>query len=422
MLAAAAIFAAAEVRQRLPGAAVRVRRDLLHRPARAERAHRVHGPDLARPRRLHGDRRLHDRDPRLRRGPEARRPHVLGGREGRLDDPAGRARRRPDRLRLRLSRAAADGPLPRARDVRDRGGDVRADQVRALRAVHGRRRRDQPVRVRRAHAPGRDDRSDHLRDDLGADQVPRVRDRELQRVALLPVLGGRADHARRCLAAAARQDRPFVPRRPRQRAGRGLLRGQPRHLQDARVRDQRLLRGRRRRAARDRDHLRQPGHVPDHALDLPARRRRRRRPRLALAARLRRDLHPVPAALGAGGLEGAGGAGGGLRGDPDPPDDPAPGRRGRPDPACSGAELAATIAVAEPFCDPNGCTDDASTETSPSSARARGRDRNRCHRGDEGRPRDQHEHDPRRRHDAVVRQTHPRTQPSRAGPTPTSST
>ena len=26
-----------------------------------------HGPDLARPRRLHGDRRLHDRDPRLRR-------------------------------------------------------------------------------------------------------------------------------------------------------------------------------------------------------------------------------------------------------------------------------------------------------------------------------------------------------------------
>ena len=27
-----------------------------------------------------------------------------------------------------------------------------------------------------------------------------------------------------CLAAAARQDRPFVPRRPRQRAGRGLFR------------------------------------------------------------------------------------------------------------------------------------------------------------------------------------------------------
>ena len=74
-----------------------------------------------------------------------------------------------------------------------------------------------------------------------------------------------------------------------------------------------------------------PDTYPDHALDLPARRRRRRGPRLALAARVRRDLHPVPAALGAGGLEGAGGAGGGLRRHPDSRDDHAPGRRRRPD-------------------------------------------------------------------------------------------
>ena len=46
---------------------------------------------------------------------------------------------------------------------------------------------------------------------------------------------------------------------------------------------------------RDRDDVRQSGHVPDHPLDLPARRRRRRRARLALAARLRGDLHPLHA-------------------------------------------------------------------------------------------------------------------------------
>ena len=43
-------------------------------------------------------------------------------------------------------------------------------------------------------------------------------------MALLPVLGGRAAHVRGRLAAAARQERPLVPGRPRQRAGRGLLR------------------------------------------------------------------------------------------------------------------------------------------------------------------------------------------------------
>jgi branched-subunit amino acid ABC-type transport system permease component len=89
--------------------------------------------------------------------------------------------------------------------------------------------------------------------------------------------GARAADVRDRLALPPRQERPLVPRRPRQRAGSGLVRGQPRHLQDARIRDQRLLRRGRRLAARDRDDLRQPGHVPDHALDLPARRRRRRR-------------------------------------------------------------------------------------------------------------------------------------------------
>ena len=38
-------------------------RDLLHRDPRAEHPHRVHGPDLDRARRVHGDRRLHDDAP-----------------------------------------------------------------------------------------------------------------------------------------------------------------------------------------------------------------------------------------------------------------------------------------------------------------------------------------------------------------------
>ena len=58
--------------QRLPRAAVRVRRHLLHRAPRAQPAHRLHRPDLARPRRLHADRRLHDRDPDVEPGSAAR--------------------------------------------------------------------------------------------------------------------------------------------------------------------------------------------------------------------------------------------------------------------------------------------------------------------------------------------------------------
>ena len=59
-------------------------------------------------------------------------------------------------------------------------------------------------------------------------------------------------------------------------------------------------------AVRDRDDVRQPGHVPDRALDPAARRRRRRRPRLARRADRRRRVHPVPADLVAGDLQVAG--------------------------------------------------------------------------------------------------------------------
>ena len=51
-------------------------------------------------------------------------------------------------------------------------------------------------------------------------------------------------------------------------------------------------------------------------------------------------------------------------------------------------QLAATIAVAEPFSTSRSCTDDASTETRSLPARPHGRDRDRRHRGDERRPRD----------------------------------
>ena len=53
-------------------------------------------------------------------------------------------------------------------------------------------------------------------------------------------------------------------------------------------------------ALRHRYDVRQPGHVPDRALDLPAGRRGRGRARRALGARRGGDLHPVPAALGPG--------------------------------------------------------------------------------------------------------------------------
>ena len=49
--------------ERFPRAAVRLRRHLLHRAARPEPADRDYGPDLARPRSVHADRRLHDGDP-----------------------------------------------------------------------------------------------------------------------------------------------------------------------------------------------------------------------------------------------------------------------------------------------------------------------------------------------------------------------
>ena len=98
----------------VPRAAARLRRDLPDRAHRAQRPHGLHRPDLARPRRVHGGRRVHDRDP-------DGRPR----RQGRLDDPDRGARDGHRRLPLRVPRAAALRALPRARDVRDRRLDAR---------------------------------------------------------------------------------------------------------------------------------------------------------------------------------------------------------------------------------------------------------------------------------------------------------
>ena len=121
--------------RRLPRPAARVRRDLPHRADRPQHPDRLHRPDLARPRRVHGDRRLHDRD-----------PDVRPRREGICDDPARGRRRRRRRVPVRDPGAPALGALPRPRDVRDRGRDAGRDQ--AVRGVHRRRRRHQPVRAR----------------------------------------------------------------------------------------------------------------------------------------------------------------------------------------------------------------------------------------------------------------------------------
>ena len=113
----------------------------------------------------------------------------------------------------------------------------------------------------------------------------------------------RADRLRRRLADPPRADGPGVPGRSRQRDSGRLLGHQPHPHEGARVRDQRRVRRRGGSAVRDRDDVRQPGHLPRHAVDLPARGRRRRGPRLVDGADRRRDLHPVPALLGAERLE-----------------------------------------------------------------------------------------------------------------------
>ena len=128
------------------------------------------------------------------------------------------------------------------------------------------------------------------------------RELDVQRLALLPVLDGRPRRVRDRVADAPRADRARVARRAGQRDRRAVVGRQPPVLQDARVRRERRVRGRRRVALRDRDDVRQPGHVPDRALDPAPRRRRRGRARVARRADRRCGLHPVPAHLVAAGL------------------------------------------------------------------------------------------------------------------------
>ena len=79
----------------------------------------------------------------------------------------------------------AHGPLSRPRDVRRRGRDAGDHQE--VRAVHGRRRRDQHLRGR--HPQPSDRRRIRSPSRLSASHPhARIRDRELQRVALLPEL------------------------------------------------------------------------------------------------------------------------------------------------------------------------------------------------------------------------------------------
>ena len=269
---------------------------------RAEPAHRLHGPDLARPRRADGGRRLHDRS--------AGRARALARR---LDDPARRSRRRDRRLPDRPPGAAALRHLPRARHLRVRGRHAVAPEE-VLRP-HGRRPGPAPARVR-AHAGDRDQRhGDDLRPLDDPEPFP-----------LLPDLGDRPRRLPARVADRARAARPRLPRGARQR-DRGLLRrGQPRPLQDARVRAERRLRRGRRRAARDPGRDRQPAHVHVPALDPHPRRHRRRRARLAARDGARRALRPVPAGPLDAGLERPGRARFRLRRGDHPRDDSAPER------------------------------------------------------------------------------------------------
>ena len=119
----------------LPGVPVRLRRDLLHRDRRPEHPHRLHGPDLARPRRLHGDRRVHDGDPHRRprlarvwhdpaRRPRRRRRGVLFGIPARASRVStsrsrrsgSRSRRRPCSRSTRASPAVSSARRCRCHD------------------------------------------------------------------------------------------------------------------------------------------------------------------------------------------------------------------------------------------------------------------------------------------------------------------
>ena len=175
-----------------------VRRHLPDRTARPQHPHGLHRADLARARRLHGDRRVHDGDPHGRQ--RAVRPEAsdLRRHEGRLDAPYRRSRRRPRRARVRDPGAAALRPLSRAGDVRNRSGDAVDRQ--ALRGVHGGRLRHSALRrsgAHRLHLQRRDPRPVVLP----------------ERLDLLPRLVDRARGVRRCVAHPARTDRPRVPRR-----------------------------------------------------------------------------------------------------------------------------------------------------------------------------------------------------------------
>ena len=118
---------------------------------------------------------------------------------------AGRRRRRR-RVPVRHPGAPALGPLPRARDVRDRGVDAGGDQ--ALRGVHRRRERASTCSA-----------MPELTASLDAGHRPRPR-AHLQRLALLPLLDDRARRLRRrlaprCAGGPGARSAPCATARPR---------------------------------------------------------------------------------------------------------------------------------------------------------------------------------------------------------------
>ena len=164
---------------------------LLHRHPRAQRRHGLQRADLARTGGVHGHRRVHDGD--------LGRP----GDERLVDDPCRCRGGRRDRIPVRVPRASASWPVPRARDVRARCRVLAAHAVRPPRVAHRRRSGD----------------------------LLRATDD-----AVLRDVGDRARAPGARVVRAHGQAREVVSRGPRRRAGRGLVRPQPRGLQDGRLR------------------------------------------------------------------------------------------------------------------------------------------------------------------------------------------
>ena len=162
---------------------------------RPEHPHRLHGPDLDRPRRVHGDRRLHD------------------------GDPVARPRHEPDR-----DAAAGLRDLLRLRRRSSASRRSRFSGVYLALATFALARLGAAAPAQVLELPG------------GSNGIQTSRRRSATSGSTASAWALRRDPLRARVAAPARPDRPGLPRRPRQRDRGRVVGRRAADLQDARLR------------------------------------------------------------------------------------------------------------------------------------------------------------------------------------------